>query len=84
MPHYFGKQVNYTSSQPSLLAIYKEVFLNLLCLFNYADNAADPVDAAATVVNVAAATTSATQCLIILESRLTKHLHNRHFWQCIL
>jgi hypothetical protein len=61
MPDYFGKQANYTSSQPSLLAMYKEAFLNLLCLYNYADNAADAVDAAATVVNVAAATTAAIQ-----------------------
>ncbi len=38
-------------------------------MYNYADNAADAVDAAATVVNVAATTAAATQCLIVLESR---------------
>jgi hypothetical protein len=47
-------------------------------------NAADAIDAASTVVNVAAATTAAAQCLIILESSGTIHLHNRHFWQCIV
>jgi hypothetical protein len=52
-------------------------------MYNYADNAADAIDAAATVVNVAAATTAAIQCLIILESRQTIHLHNHHFWQYI-
>ncbi len=52
-------------------------------MYNYADNAADAIDAAATVVNVAAATAATTQCLIIWESSRTIHLHNHHFWQCI-
>jgi len=52
-------------------------------MYNYADNAADAIDAAATVVNVAAATAAATQCLVIWESSRTIHLHNHHFWQCI-
>jgi hypothetical protein len=52
-------------------------------MYYYADNAADSIDAAATVVNVATATADAIQCLIILESSRTIHHHNHHFWQYI-